>query len=1413
MLKRKLSIFIALTVILCLISIPFVFAADKTVSKADMGYISSETPDASSQTAPFLLSADEIPQTAVFYKFDISSVSVPQGKYIIKAVLKFTLTKNSAYDGGEMVVYGTENNWSGSTLSYSNAPALDNAVGRLGNVNLNSSYNKAARVDVTSYFSENYYSGNSEVSFAVTNVHNVDCTVAATAPALEITYGTSEEALSVGKPEFYNNTIASKNCAYNGDMGGKMFVRIPVTSVSATERKLYISVASYSAEDVLLETSRFEKAVYSATNESIVSVAVNHNAEAGYMKAFVWNEKNAPLAESSWYTKESVAALKSASASSGEMNPGFSEDVYDYYILYDEEPEVLPEISFEYKRGMKISEEKSDSFDKPTTVTVTSPDRNKTVVYSFHHRIKKTAVLEADRLGIKGDKLNAFSLPLTTVENTVSRENDDITLLSFDESLFVSSEIGISGLELDLWAKADNEKIEVLRNKSSDWNEPVIAEEEGSLCEEAVISSASFRNYKIRLNPAGFGSASEVELAIKGNIDIYGGSEGIETAGAIRIPAVNLTWYEKKPYETASVTWEDRYIKNHGTEYPFAPADKYISTDNPPAFSVPYVQGAESYDFVVSSDKEMKNIKYSASGVNVNVHAFPCEFIPGTYYWSARYRTAEGVSEWFEPKRFSVRPDSFSCPVPDTGFVTEKFASMGHPRLIVNESNLEEFRALKSASSDIYNTIISSAEAAVKSPVKNEAKATNTVEQIYDLAFAYILTGDTKYSDAGIDILTHVAGWDINGATSYKTQDQIFRNIVSCCAIGYDWLYNEMTVEQRTLVADMLAARAVIEEHPTEGLNDSPYQIITSPYLSHGWGHMEAVLSVAIALAGDNGTTTAFIKKYLPYKTSFVQYGYQDGAHANGHQYSTYYDEDQKILYSLKGIGINLFNKSSTKNLWKYYFYTSFNNASMEFGDESYGRGADTAVKLLLQRGLFHSLSPYAKWKYDSIAIGPSRVTGSYYTAVPVEVEPKKPYDMPKSYHFKDAGYVAMHSDLFNDSERVSLYFRSSEFGSENHSHPDQNSFHINAYGRRLAIDSGYYDSYQSTFDAGYTKQTYAHNAITYDGGQGQPMDVRCATGKITNFITTDEFDLATGEAAEAYNWLLGKYGYSVSNKVMDRAERHIIYIRPDTYIVMDDLKAKDNDTHSYEWWLNAQYEVNFKESMGAEIKVNDARLDAEVIYPPDIKKAAKIDTFSGPDGVIYTPKSSFVNRPVHQRVYFATPSVNQTKIVTVLSVYKGEEKPISYERTDYNGYIKLKFEDGTICYIRTGDGEYEINADGITFNGDALVKKNGSWMLVDGSLYSENGRIIASSDGKASVAISDNNVCVSSIDDVKVSLESDKVNFIKDSEGNAVGNDEEGYGISWSYEKGRLELSSLSGFHSLFVSTTDSSEIPVTVH
>ncbi len=148
------------------------------------------------------------------------------------------------------------------------------------------------------------------------------------------------------------------------------------------------------------------------------------------------------------------------------------------------------------------------------------------------------------------------------------------------------------------------------------------------------------------------------------------------------------------------------------------------------------------------------------------------------------------------------------------------------------------------------------------------------------------------------------------------------------------------------------------------------------------------------------------------------------------------------------------------------------------------------------------------------------------------------------------------------DTARTAVYFKSSRYGSYNHSHADQNSFVLTKAGVTLLGESGYYDYYGSTLWSSWYRQSKAHNTITYNGGIGQSVDgyttagytkTLVDNGKINSFSTSTTVDFVEGDATAAYSGALSS------------AVRKLWYLRSiDAVVVLD--KVSSATARTFEW-------------------------------------------------------------------------------------------------------------------------------------------------------------------------------------------------------------------------------------------------------
>ena len=169
------------------------------------------------------------------------------------------------------------------------------------------------------------------------------------------------------------------------------------------------------------------------------------------------------------------------------------------------------------------------------------------------------------------------------------------------------------------------------------------------------------------------------------------------------------------------------------------------------------------------------------------------------------------------------------------------------------------------------------------------------------------------------------------------------------------------------------------------------------------------------------------------------------------------------------------------------------------------------------------------------------------------------------------------------------MYFKSSPYGSYNHSHGDQNSLVVNSGGRPLLIEAGYSDWYGSPLWNTWYHQTKAHNAVTYDGGLGQKVDgVGSAlswNGRVTSFATSPSLDYTSGDATAAYPGSLSS------------AIRQVWYLRAlDVFVVRDKLASPL--PHVFEWNVHAPSAILVDDNNAIRINNIDRSLCIRSLTP-----------------------------------------------------------------------------------------------------------------------------------------------------------------------------------------------------------------------
>jgi len=827
------------------------------------------------------------------------------------------------------------------------------------------------------------------------------------------------------------------------------------------------------------------------------------------------------------------------------------------------------------------------------------------------------------------------------------------------------------------------------------------------------------------------------------------------------------------PTFAAEVNWPTDF-GIQGRHMPFRPEDKYVCEQNPPDFSWPAIQGAISYDLIVCRDSELTDIAYEKRALTDNFYNFDKVFEKGTYYWAVSFRTNTGKSKWTEARRFRIAPDASEFPVVSLDEMMARVPK-GHPRIYTTAETLDSFRAplkTKEGKAFVEKTKAELIEL-MKLPIGEEPKAENYANSndlfyklfsdywpnrfgnpMYNSGLIYLLTGDKEIGRYGVDLLMAVSSWDQNGPTSYVNQDQVHRDIAYKAAFAYDWLYDLMTEEERATALKMIKERT---QTMATHLIDASVSIKERPYESHGWTAFTFIITISLATCHDLPEAKNWLEFTLPtYINVLPPWSNEDGGWSQGTYYYLASNERtitfEKMLANL-GI-IDISQKAWLKNEPEFPLYFAPYGSAHTFGDNAYTMVKASNLNKVYANHAIRYNSGVAVWAMEEF--GPRPEVSTDYIDILYglnNIEPEMPLTYKKAKRLKDVGWTAMHSDLV-DQDRISLYFKSSPFGSFNHSHADQNTFVLRAYGERLAIDSGYYD-YGTNWENKYVRQTFAHNGITINGGKGQTINDINAKGEIKEFITHPDFDMVKGDAVNAYPGTLKK------------ADRYILYVRPDTFIVVDDLEASAASGASYEFWLNGMKDSIkvYEDGTGAKLQQGAAVLDARVQYPEKVQyKYSNI--FSGAD-LVKVETEKYKTSPVQQRIWFATEELPKTKLVTTLDVHHSGDNAQLISRVQHKDYLELGFENGAKVYINTSDAPV-VDAGDVKFTGVAALVNDSSVMLVSGTYLENETGTLLNADKPISAVFGRDLIGLSASDDVSVSITGD-LSDITDEEGRAL--------------------------------------------
>jgi hypothetical protein len=264
------------------------------------------------------------------------------------------------------------------------------------------------------------------------------------------------------------------------------------------------------------------------------------------------------------------------------------------------------------------------------------------------------------------------------------------------------------------------------------------------------------------------------------------------------------------------------------------------------------------------------------------------------------------------------------------------------------------------------------------------------------------------------------------------------------------------------------------------------------------------------------------------------------------------------------------------------------------FGDGSETKPDPRVFHAFAQR----MVNPRANWyqsKLGGIEDGMAVLEAPY----PMPIAGNTVFTPPSNEaYYPSTGWVAIHSDI-GVPTAPRFYFKSSPYGSFNHSHGDQNGLLLSVAGQPLLVKAGWYDWYGSPLWTDWYHQTKSQNAVTFDGGKGQLVDgyreQLQRNGKITGWSVNAAYDYAEGDATPAYGGQL------------TMAKRQIWYLKAqNAMLVRDKLSAVV--PHTYEFNIHAPVAMTVESPSSVKIAIN-----GQSVCLRDLNGNAPFATWTGP--------------------------------------------------------------------------------------------------------------------------------------------------------------------------------------------------------
>ena len=751
-------------------------------------------------------------------------------------------------------------------------------------------------------------------------------------------------------------------------------------------------------------------------------------------------------------------------------------------------------------------------------------------------------------------------------------------------------------------------------------------------------------------------------------------------------------------------------MKEHRSSNPIVdvrrPRDGSIADFNPTGFVWRPIEGATSYELKIGPDPDLSSREtrtYSVTGRCLWV--CPDAREPGSHYWAWRALGAGQDECWSETFCFHIGTGTVNARIPDGRDVVERIGTE-RPRHLLPAARLEAFRASchsgdlreewaglrRQADERLAENFLmkeppflpdrqrdTETWGALWKDAMNHSRQFGQDAQLF--ALVHLIDGPQRapgFGEAAVERLLEFARWDVEGSTSTIHNNEPHMSVINLGPRAYDWAYDVMSESERAAVREALRGRGNSTMTRFQRAN---YGVTGSDNHS---GRLTGFLGeCGIVLAGECDDVVDWFDFILPTCVAmFPWWGGREGGWAQGVSYSSAYCYlFYHFLFGLReAAGVDFYQKAFFRQHGEWRLLCVPPNAYMvPFGDGRTSGPGSVRSSYGIQRhlGRIYGDGRYLLHAEQILAASDSPIVESQGLYSPLSfLTPSAPVqqaELPKTAAriFRDIGWLAMRANLLDPDEDIRFMMRCSPYGSVSHSHADQNSFSIEAFGEPLAVPSGLYNLYSSAHHHGWTRQSKAHCAVTFDGA-GQIARSEEATGQFTAFHADERIAFATGDASPAYGNRVQHY------------RRSVIFLDYKYFVLIDHMQPMHESMWTWHLHSIRPIEIDTK-ARTAQIRYERAGLHISFCHIQELRFRAHEGWELMPYG--YADESEIPEEAAryHLDVGSEMPQMRDT-LLTVLCPHRLDDAPPQVSALDVPGHRGARIE--------TPDGVYTIFAD-----------------------------------------------------------------------------------------------------------------------